>query len=236
MIALTSLSTDPKKYDRQSACIRSWQRAGVTEVVSINSCGDVQLLSSRYKIRFIICGMVGGVGDYWDRPLIPISELLWHANQLVAHSSVLIVNADYELDVDKKQLRVFAKRSKDGLGYLLQYNDAQRTVIESCGISAFLMHAPLPIIESKILVFGKPWWDYLLPWLAVEKQSKKLYASKMPAGYHEHHSGRWNGGDWEITSKEFASMLNFEHPVDGAKRSALSASMRKLIEDNTAYI
>lgn len=239
MIALTSLSPNPARLERQRACIASWQRAGLERVVSLNHPDEIATIDSLYPgVRFAPL-RDRQAQRFWQRPLVPLDCLLcWVA---VENTTALLINADYELTLTPPQLALLEGVSSDGLAYLLQLNgagDRTKAVPEPCGISAFIIrpgHARLRNMGSALMVFGKPWWDYLLPYVALTA-GQPLYTPVRPSGYHEAHEGQWRAEDWERTADEFARLTGQPIPTDNAGRSQLSAAAHAAIKAHTTMV
>lgn len=202
MIALTSLNPSGP-LPRQAACLASWRRAGL-EPRSLNPTGEADGVRARYGVEVTTVEPTLA----FDRPLVPINAVLDEVAKI--GEPVLLINSDLDLDLTPSARRTFVAATRDGLGYLPQFNcDTDRAgrinvALEVGGIGAFVLqprHAALFV--PSFLCLGQPWWDLWVPWI-IAQHGERLYAPDRPVSFHQRHALGWNEANWHRCAAEFA--------------------------------
>lgn len=199
--ALTSLSPASSSEASQRAAILSWRRAGLIPI-SFNRPNEISSLAQRYDIDFF--ALDDATESVFGQSFVPIHIMVEWAN--CNGSSVIIINADIELDLTPQQMRRFQLHGSNGLVYFVRWNHdgvLSRASREAWGIDAFLFHGRnRDVIADSILCMGQPWWDYWLPAMFA-RSDRPIYAVEHPVAFHRNHPRAWSDTTWNIAAFEF---------------------------------
>jgi hypothetical protein len=206
VIALTSLSPAPQHRERQARCVATWLAAGLAPV-SLNHPSEQAAVRDYAGVTVATCELTAEAS--YGRPLPRFNGMLaWAAAR---GETVLLLNGDLELAMTVAELEQLDAAAGSGLAYLRQLDYAgarNMTTTINAGIPAFLMrpeHAALCAAPSDLMAFGQPWWDFWLPYAAVQA-GLGLVAPATVAAYHQIHTDRWSWPHWERGAAEFARL------------------------------
>jgi hypothetical protein len=235
--ALTSIAPNPTRVDAQRAFLASWRMAGL-EPVSFNHASEFEWLKSAYPdVEFV--GTERTAMTQFGKHLVRVNTMLdWIAEH---NETALLINADLRVQAQPAQFEHLGRLAKDGMPYLLQYNcyaDGSMKV-EPCGISAFVVH-PLfvKLYGESFLCFGKPWWDYWVPFVALRAQVPLYCPTTILAFHTDHQGGGWSEADWLACAVELDRMTgalpSHEHTMAAASR--MSAAVYAEIVKHTTMV
>lgn len=223
--ALTSLSPTAANEARQKACILSWHAAGL-HPISFNHPTEIPALRSAYDIELV--PVAETTEAIFRRPFVPIRTMLRHAED--KDSSVLLINADIELQLLPWELERLRLVADEGLCYFVRHNhdgDPRRAKRELLGIDAFLLHGRhASLFPDSFLSMGQPLWDYWLPHMFAAAR-RPVFAVEYPAAFHLNHQRRWSNSEWHRCALEFGRVtgaLGADRSVSGC--AAMSRRIR----------
>jgi hypothetical protein len=191
-VAVTSLA--PNRLDRQTECLNTWKRFGLS-IVAIQSTHEIDQIYSDYP-------QLSNILPTYSGDTIPtIAEMVKVATQ--HHDRILLLNADIEIH---GQQRILRDAIAGGTVIGVRHNYARywwQSSQEQWGIDAFSFDVAsanqLPDLPFRI---GKPWWDY---WLLDYFRNKPMEWIVEPLFFHRDHEATWSEKDWDDYGKVFAS-------------------------------
>jgi hypothetical protein len=219
LIAVTALSEQPHHLNRQSQCLDSWVRYGLS-ITSVNTPDEISRLRDIYPQVSTWVSSDEQVQNY-SRPTQKIKRMAKVAEEI--DKPILLINSDIEIEGGQSAL---VERLKDRTlvvgvrwNYKGKLNNGSR---EQWGLDAFVitpeMSASLPDLSMGI---GKPQWDYWIP-LHFELAGYALDFIGDPLFFHEAHEILWNQQDWhtggEIVGSHYGIEMN-THASSVALRS-----------------
>jgi FkbM family methyltransferase len=211
--ALTSLPPGFNRVRHHTACIASWRRAGL-KVISFNHPSEIVQLRRLYDVEFV--PVTNTAAAIFGRDYIPITSMLtWAAAE---RRTVLLINADIELQMQPGDLQRIRLLSDGGLCYFIRCNydaNRQQACEEPYGIDAFLLSSiDAGLFHASFLSMGQPFWDYWLPH-AFFSRDRELCAVAGPVLLHKSHPRQWSTAAWHRCALEFDRL----YPHLGADKS-----------------
>jgi hypothetical protein len=204
-IAVTSLA--PNRLERQTECLATWKRAGLT-IFAVQSVGEVKAMRESYPQITTWC-----IGESNGPPTIKRMADVATTMQM----PVLIVNSDIEIRGEQRVIREsIARGPLIGIRHNYQsqwwINDR-----ELWGVDAFSF-APesarrLPSIDLRI---GRPCWDY---WLLDFYRDADVGWIADPLFFHRQHDTTWTAADWSENAAIVEREIGLKLTRDGTFRS-----------------
>ena len=205
-VAITSLSPNPARSERQARCLQSWRDIGL-QVLAVNTAKEHESFSD--SIKAIITPIVSDdLTTMFHRQTLRITALL-NAG-IETGIPFLLINADIEMQGDYVAIED-ALRLPDVLTIGVRYNysaasSKRMAYREPDGLDAFLL---TPEMASTIRCdspcgIGKPFWDYWLPHhLRIEGYKFNWMAE--PFLFHQQHNPQWSEDEWIRCSSWFSN-------------------------------
>jgi hypothetical protein len=196
--AVTALSELPHHLTRQTTCLDSWVRFGLS-VIAVNTPDQIKRLRPLYPqvSQWIESNEV--TSDY-DRPTQKIVRLCRVATDI--DMPVLMINSDIEIHGTHEQLLNRIGDNNCVVGIRFNYTGERVTAVrEPYGLDAIVvtpeMAETLPAIGFGI---GRPMWDTWIPY-HFRKLGYTLEFIGEPLFYHEAHGVFWSQEDWELGAR-----------------------------------
>lgn len=228
MIAVTSIA--PGRRDDQIRAISSWKEAGC-EVVAVQSPREVRALQRIYgqvvRLVPVVCERRPRVGQLIERAAA--SE----------HDVVLLINSDIELyRVTPDELRRYAAEAGEGVAYFVRHDHSGGYADmkpQYPGIDAYLFRRSWGRLwpQDAAYSLGCCFWDFLLPWLALEHQ-RPLRSLEHPVARHRAHEARWSTADWLRDAVEFARLTGYPPPGRGVEPTHHYVTMSQQVRGRIA--
>ena len=204
-VAITSLSPNPARAERQAYCLQSWRDIGL-QVFAVNTAGEHESFSD--AIQSIITPIISDdLTTAFDRPTQRVTALTNAGIQ--SGLPFVLINADVEMQGDHEAIEE-ALRLPDRLSIGVRYNysgagSKRMANRESAGLDAFVLS---PEIASTIPTdspygIGKPVWDYWLPHHC-RKARHVFHWLNEPFLFHEQHDVQWSVEEWNQGCEWFA--------------------------------
>jgi hypothetical protein len=207
-------------------------------VVSFNHPSEIEWLKVVYPdVEFVATERTAM--EKFGRHYVRVNVLLdWVVEY---EETALIINSDLRLKARPEQLERLGNVAKDGLPYLLQYNyhPDGSLFVEPCGISAFFVNPKVAVLyDESFLCLGKPWWDYWIPFVAVQKSIALYCPSTILAFHPQHPSGGWTREDWLACAVELDRMTGGlpAHEESQEAASRMSAAVYGQIVQHTQAV
>lgn len=196
-VAVTSLSPNPSRKQRQIDCLKSWRAFGM-QIIAVNTAAEHAAFGS--EIAGIVTQHVSeNVTTEYSKPTQRANALLDAGK--ASGMPFLLINADVELRGDHTPL-TDALAMPDRLTIAVRYNYApgeerRHAQREPAGLDAFLI-TPEMVTKVPQMPFGigKPVWDYWLPHHLRSVGYKFNWINKAIL-YHENHPIQWSKKEWE---------------------------------------
>jgi len=207
MLAVTSLSPDPRRTEAQREAVDSWRAAGLS-VQSVNHLSEIVAMGGTYGVEYVPCEHT--TMERFGRHCVPATTLL--AQLATAPGPGVLLNSDIVLRLTAEQLKRFAARCGDGLGYLVKYThdgDESRGVREPYGLDTFVLDASTVKLDASYLSLGQPVWDYWLPYEYL-RTGRTLYTTDDRATFHRRHVQSWDMQRWEECAAEFCRVYHLD--------------------------
>lgn len=194
-IAVTSLAMHPHHKERQTICLESWKKFGLT-IVSVNRTDEIDQLRKDYPQV-----------DHWHandcresdyvRPTQRITGLANVATEL--QQTVLLVNSDIEIYGDQRRVIDPLADDKQIVGIRWNYDGEHYEAAgrERWGLDVFSISPAyaqsLPELGMEI---GRPFWDY---WIPTHSQSigQEMHFIGERLFYHMSHAVQWTMDEWK---------------------------------------
>jgi hypothetical protein len=200
-VAVTSLSPNPMRAQRQARCVKSWRDIGL-QVLAVNT--EKEHASFPDEIRQQITPIVSNeVAREYERPTQRIQTLL-SVGSHTGHAFILI-NADIEMAGHHDPLEnaltmpgtmTIGIRFNHTAGHPLEWS--QR---EPHGLDAFILTPQMAgTLPDMPFGLGQPVWDYWLPH-HFHSRGDKLNWIYEPLFFHERHEIQWSVHDWNRGGK-----------------------------------
>lgn len=205
MIIITSISPKHRNVEKQAEAIRSWQGHG--KCFSMNSIEEVEIIKeSKYEGIDLITTQ-STVEYFIGKKLVNINAMFEFAKTY--SEDLMIVNSDIlvpKLPVIKQ----------DGITVLSRY-DYGESVLESDkfenGFDVFIIPKKfLDIFPTSIYSLGAAWWDYWIPYVAMQK-GIPLYYPKGKFAFHKKHPMQYSYEEWIRVGDYFRWEFKLEHGI-----------------------
>jgi adenine/guanine phosphoribosyltransferase-like PRPP-binding protein len=195
LIAVTALSEQPHHRTRQTQCLDSWVRFGLS-IIAVNTADEISRLREVYPqvSRWIESDEETGSYRY---PTQKIKRLAKVAEEI--DKPILLINSDIE--IEGEQLTLIDRLADKSLVVGIRWNydgELANASREPWGMDAFVitpeMSRTIPNLEMGI---GRPTWDY---WLAYHFESLgyKMDFIGDPMFFHAAHTILWDDREWFI--------------------------------------
>jgi hypothetical protein len=207
-------------------CIASWHAAGFSPI-SVNSAAELAnrpINAKGVQILSVKRDAMARTG----RPLVFLEDMLAAALSLES-DWIAITNADILLD-PQFDLAATVFRLRPGEALVSKRTEIERPEDRSgptyeLGFDFFAVHRQdLARIRDFGLIFGEPWWDYILP-LILLLQGVDLARSAEPFVFHLRHEERWKREIWCDMGWSCAEQLGHILEHEAARLSADRARM-----------
>lgn len=187
----TSLS--PRGGAAQREALETW-REFAAEVISVNSPDEIAALATAYPfVRFVATDRHGG--DLVGKPLVFVDDVL---DALSASGATFcgIINGDILLLDGARLATDLATAGADALTIFHRLDIDAPTSAEGqpyvTGFDGFFFSAErIPLFCGSRLMLGAPWWDYLLPTLAILRDVPVAIPESAAIG-HVRHTIQWS--------------------------------------------
>lgn len=198
-IAVTSLSLLPHHRNRQSVCLDSWRRFGLSVIV-VNRTEEIEELRSTYPQvgRWITNDTAS---EHYSRNLPRINHLADVATEI--NHTILLVNSDIEIYGDQRKIIEPLSDDKQIVGIRWNYDgqDHQSAKREQWGLDAFSFTPEFArSLPQLALVIGRPVWDYWIP-LHSRTVGQEMHFIGDRLFYHQSHKMHWRQADWIMGAK-----------------------------------
>jgi hypothetical protein len=201
LVAVTSLA--PHRPDRQSVCLDSWKKLGLS-IVSVNSQAEIDKIRGDYpQVDTWITASDPDCKTQRINTLLDVADLL--------QTPILLINADIEIHGDQSRLLDFVSQRKNAVGIRHNYETHPgKASIEKWGLDAFLVY-PEQVGQLSRVKFsiGKPMWDYWLPW-ELEKFGECEWITA-PYFFHRSHELAWTPEECTAAHESFSAQFG---PID----------------------
>lgn len=188
--AVTSLSMGNEA--RQSECLTTWKRAGLT-VFAVQTAAEISVLREKYpQVSTWICH-----SDIAAPTLNRMADMA-----VTLQRPVLIINADIEIRGEQRVIREAV-----GSGGLIGIRHNYATQwwlgsLEQWGLDVFSVSPEdakgLPRLSLRI---GKPVWDY---WLLHHFAGSRRSWIAQPMFFHRSHAQNWSAAEWTANAAIFS--------------------------------
>jgi hypoxanthine phosphoribosyltransferase len=193
LVAVTAISEQPHHLTRQTQCLDSWVRFGLT-INAVNTAEQISRLRDVYPQVSNWIESDEETGSY-RYPTQKIKRLCRVAEDI--NHTIMLINSDIELEGKQSLLvdRLGPKKLVAGIrwNYDGELHNSSR---EPWGIDAFVitpeMSRSLPNLEMGI---GRPTWDYWLPY-HFKREGYELDFVGEPLFFHEAHTILWDDREW----------------------------------------
>ena len=205
-VAITSLSPNPARAERQTRCLQSWRDIGL-QVLAVNTAKEHESFTDALKA--IVTPIVSDdLTTIFSRQTQRITALI--DTGIATDISFLLINADIEMQGNHAAIED-ALRVPDKLTIGVRYNyDAaaskRMAYREPDGLDAFLLTPEMAstIPRDSPCGIGKPFWDYWLPHhLRIEGYEFNWMSE--PFLFHQNHKLQWSRSEWNRCGKWFAN-------------------------------
>jgi hypothetical protein len=209
MILATSLSPNHINKSIQQTAIDSWNKLGF-KCFSFNHESEIEVVSKYNGISIINTGRTAK--HIFNKHYVLISEIIdWFKTSNDNH--FCIINSDIILNYDTKLVTQIKQSLSDNV-IICHRQDYTKSKKESqtyhLGIDAFFLHKThLNAYPQSLLCIGQCFWDYHIPFTAIENGISVLNIQNKFA-FHKKHEVQYSPKNWETTGKIFA----IEHQLD----------------------
>jgi hypothetical protein len=189
MITKIVTSFSLHRFERQSFCVRSWQRLGLP-IVAVQCDTQINQLSEMFAGLGIKWTTMPAKPNAWDRPhLARVADHIKHT----ADGPILLINSDIEIrDTPEQFAAQWLGDDADTLicGVRLDHpRGSYRSTMHTYGIDAFrITPAMADSLPDDGFVIGSPGWDYWLPW-RISQLGYKIRAAKSQFMHETHEMG-----------------------------------------------
>lgn len=205
MIIITSISPKHRNVDSQVDAIRSWQGKG--SCFSMNSIEELGIINNKNYEGIDIISTHRTVEYFISKKLVNINAMIDLAK--IYHEDLMIVNSD--ILVPK-----LPDIKENGITVLSRY-DYTESVLESekfeMGFDVFII--PKKFFEHfppSIYALGAAWWDYWIPFVAMQK-GIPLYYPKGRYAFHKKHATQYGYEEWIRIGEYFKWEFKLEHGI-----------------------
>ena len=195
IVAVTALSEQAHHTTRQTLCLESWVKFGLS-IISVNTADQIARLKPLYPQvdRWIESDEETGSYRY---PTQKIKRLCRVAEEL--DKPILLINSDIEIYGEQSTLLMRMSSHKMLAGIRWNYDgELSNASREPWGLDAFVitpsMSSSLPELEMGI---GRPTWDYWIPY-HFQVHGYNLDFIGEPLFFHQSHPILWDEREWFI--------------------------------------
>jgi predicted O-linked N-acetylglucosamine transferase (SPINDLY family)/glycosyltransferase involved in cell wall biosynthesis/predicted O-methyltransferase YrrM/ubiquinone/menaquinone biosynthesis C-methylase UbiE len=204
-------SIAPNNLEKQKTAIASWKSLGFS-VVSLNTSSEIKQLQTLYEnVTFhpVTRDAQAEVG----KPLIYLDDILnffKHQNSKICG----IVNSDVQLKTDDKFYSWVLEQAKNAVVFgsrieIESSNELQGEIYDKGFDFFFFNQQFLTAFPKTSFCLGLPWWDFLIPLIALQ-QGWTLKRLVTPIAYHVKHSVNYSNVNWQKYGILFVEFFNRE--------------------------
>lgn len=200
-VAVTSLSPNPMRAQRQARCVKSWRDIGL-EVLAVNTADEHNRLCD--EIRQHVTPVINNeVASEYAKPMQRIQTLL-RVGASKGHPFI-VINADIETAGPHEPIeRALAMPEALTIGIRFNYmagHPLEWSQREPHGLDAFILTPQLACtLPDMPFAMGQPVWDYWLPH-HFHSRGTTLNWIYEPLLFHERHEIQWSVSDWHRGGK-----------------------------------
>lgn len=220
MMIITSLSPKHSNAKQQQAAINSWQRYG--QCYSLNSKSEMADLKNEYS-GIIFLETSRTTEALFGKPRVCVNAMIDIAKMY--DEDLILINSDIILGEDLPEFK------QDGISCLSRYdyNDdmAVYEKFESGFDVFFIPKKFLNIFPPSIFALGMAWWDYFLPYIAMNKNIPVHYFEKAYA-FHKRHEVQYSLNEWVFVGNYFASYFKIKQYDIGVIGNVATNSLNKI--------
>lgn len=193
MRLITSLMPFAAEIETQQAAVESWLSLGY-KPFSVNSQAEISVLKPQFpRVQFM------KIHDTMPPRLISLVCLI--PNNDVAG----IINSDIVLKLPV----YYAKQAEEKLLFGQRINVETPDSVEGeffpSGFDFFFFHGKWKLkLDNTYFRFGRPAWDYYLPWRL--RQYTEAVLLKTPVAFHKIHQKRWNHAHYRSYCSSFVTL------------------------------
>jgi len=223
VVAITSISPTHINANIQSDAIKSWIDLGF-KVYSFNSPKEIETLNGQYdNVEFVPTYRTMEIT--YGKPLVSINAVLdWAKEREDQH--YCLINSDIELIMDLEMVeRVKLQMDKSiVLDNRIDYDTTKALTSHKymMGIDVFFIHKKwLSIYPQSMHCFGMTFWDYFIPYVAIQNGVDVKFI-KQNTAYHKKHSAQYSMDNWKKSGRFFlweAGLYQFNDTTDVGKMS-----------------
>ncbi|MGB3190760.1 MAG: glycosyltransferase [Limnoraphis sp.] len=204
-------SIAPNNLEKQKTAIASWTSLGFS-VVSLNTTSEIQQLQTLYE-NITFYPVTRDAEAEVGKPLIYLDDILSFLQQ--QNSKICgIVNSDVQLKADNKFYSWVLEQAKNAVvfGSRIEIESSNKLPgeIYDKGFDFFFFHQQfLTAFPKTSFCLGLPWWDFLIPLIAVQRGWTLKYVVT-PIAYHVKHSVNYSNENWQKYGILFVEFFNRE--------------------------
>jgi hypothetical protein len=209
MIAITSISPGHKNYESQLNAIKSWIDAGY-RVVSMNCKEEIEVLKDEFKdVEFVETLRHNKV--LFGKPYIVASALIDYLKTQNDEYNLLI-NSDIIINGDTEKIKLLSKEQILIMNRGDFETDMSKSKVYELGFDGFFINRKfLDVFPQTILCLGQCFWDYWIPYSAIQAKVKVL-TYREPYLFHKMHNAQYSADQWRKTGEIFRAemgLMNF---------------------------
>lgn len=207
-IAVTSLSRLDHHRARQTACLDSWRKFGLS-IIAVNQPAEMELLQDAYPQV-----------DRWIENDVPNENYERHMQRIkhlanvatVIDQTILLINSDIEIYGGQGMITGPMAEGKQVVGIRWNYpeNDYESAERERWGLDAFSFTPELARSLPELdLTIGRPMWDYWIPLHSrISNQPMEFIGQRL--FYHQSHNILWSQDDWHKGAKIVSDHYSYD--------------------------
>lgn len=202
MIAVTSISPIHKNKDIQLSAVKSWVDAGLN-VYSLNCKEEIKVLKDKYQqVTFVETKRT--MEQLYGKPYVSINAVLDWCKEM-DEETFCIVNSDIQLTCDSNYINKLKLISERGIviGNRVNYEDKFVGELYTSGIDIFFINKKhLHIYPQTSFCLGQCFWDYLIPYWAINK-GLDVFRVMDKFAFHKNHEQQHSVEDWARNGNHF---------------------------------
>lgn len=208
MIIVTSLSPGHANVDNQATAIESWQQFG--KCYSLNNPMEVNKLKDLYRgIEFVETHKT--VQVLIKKPMVCINAMIDFA--IAKDEDLLLTNSDIII-TKLPELKQDGITMISRYDYMESFEDAK---IFSAGFDVFFIPKKfLKVFPTSIYAMGVSWWDYFIPFRAMEAKVP-VYWPQGKYALHKWHETQYDYKEWCYIGDYFKLEFNWDKQMDNPK-------------------
>ncbi len=205
MIIITSIAPGHSNFDNQHDAINSWQNFG--RVISMNNANEIEQLKTQYSnLSFIETKKT--LHQIIKKPLVNINAMIDLA--IGFNEDLLITNSDIIIE----SLPEF---KRDGVSIISRYdytNTFDDGRIFNNGFDVvFIPKELLIIFPPSIYSMGCAWWDYWIPYRAMQS-AVNVYWPQGRFAFHKLHATHYSQDEWNYIGEYFKWEFRLPKPLN----------------------